>query len=257
MHEPIDIKELIPPGTYLEELRHPGGDKSKTKKMELAVFKEHRFSFFFWNRWMEQIENVDRQPDLVTIDWHRDIAPPSDSEKVGLKNLDLSNQAEVAKFAWSGLDAHNDSHILSAAVLNMIGDIYLLKNYGNYQESSYKDNFSNVHWVYEYHSPETFKEAVFSKVSSQVILDIDLDYFVRNKVEAHQLQDVEVCTTKEISEFMEGNADLFRFLFPRLAGITIATEPRYCGGLIKSNRILEALLDSFFTPEFQWRHLQI
>lgn len=256
MHEPIDFPDLIPPGTYLEEIQHPSGIKSK--KMELAIFNEHRFSFYFWNRWREAMQTNKKvgPPDLITIDWHRDLAPPSQSEKEGLNHLDLSNHAEVARFSWSVLDNHSDSHILSAAYLNLIGDIYLLKNYGTYQKSVCKDTFSNTHQVFEFHSQEDFKETVLSKDFSQVCLDIDLDYFVKNKVGVHQLQDVEAYANREISEFMECNSKLFDHLFPKLTGITIATEPRYCGGIMQSNRILKAILNSLFTPDLQWRHLQ-
>lgn len=254
MHEPIDFPDLIPPGTYLEEIRHPSGDRSK--KMEMAIFKEHRFSFYFWNRWHKIATENKRPPDLITIDWHRDMAPPSDSEKEGLTNLNLSNLAEVAKFTWSGLDVHNDSHLLAAAFLNLIGDVYLLKNYGTYQESSYIDNFSNTHHIYEYHVQDDFLEATLTKDFTQVLLDIDLDFFIKNKVEAHQMQEVEVSTDQEITEFMQLHSDLFHHLFPKLRGITIATEPRYCGGILQSNRILEAFLNCWFSSGLQWKHLR-
>jgi len=254
MHEHPDTEILIPPGTYLEKVPHPNGTSSKS--MEVAIFTEHRFAFYFWNRWLRDLSDSRKPPCLLTIDWHRDLAPPSDSEKEELKNLDLTRQEEVAKFVWSQMDTHNDSHLLSAAYLNLIDDVFLLKNYGERQQSSFIDRQSNRHQIFECCSFADLQESVLDKGSNTFFLDIDLDFFIRDKVAAHQLQEVTTYSNEEISELIDNASPLFTYLYDRLRGITIATEPRYCGGILKSNRILDAVLGSLFTPDMQWKHLQ-
>lgn len=254
MHEHPDTEILIPPGTYLEKVPHPDGTSSKS--MEVAIFTEHRFAFYFWNRWLRDLNDNREPPCLLTIDWHRDMAPPSESEKKDLKNLDLTRQQEVARFVWSRMDTHNDSHLLSAAYLNLVGDVFLLKNYGERQHSTFIDCHSNRHQIFEYGSFTDLQEAVLDKGGDVFFLDVDLDFFIRNKVAAHQLQEVATYSDEEISALINNESPLFTYLYDRLAGITIATEPRYCGGILKSNRILDAVLGSLFTPDMQWKHLQ-
>lgn len=253
MHEHPDIVDLIPPGTYLETIAHPNGDASKT--MELAIFKEHRFAFYLWSRWMQDFDGLPQPPALVTIDWHRDLAPPSDSERNALDRLDLSDGEQVARFIWSGLDPHNDSHLLSAAYLNLIGDVFLLKNYGEEQEISYIDCFENVHNIFEYTSYKNFENSVTARENTSLFLDIDLDFFIKGKVVSHQLKEITPYNNDEIAEIIDNSSPLFKHLYSCLEGITIATEPRYCGGIIKSIHILEVVLERLFTPELQWKHL--
>jgi len=250
MHEHPDVVKLMPPGTYLENLEHPSGD---SRNVELAVFKEHRFAFYFWNRWTNKLKPKLSPPTLVTIDWHRDLAPPSAVEKEALENLDLSDQNEVSKFIWSGLDTHNDSHVLSAAYLNIIGDIILLKNYGESAETKFEDRFGNTHSVFEFKSYEAFEKTVLSQKPGGCYLDIDLDFFVKGKVLSHQLEEVTTYSEGEISDIIDIDSPLFEHLCQGLEGITIATEPRYCGGILKSNRILETVLGQLFTDELQWK----
>ena len=166
MHEHPDVANLMPPGTYLEEIAHPG-DKSKT--IELAIFKEHRFAFYFWNRWSFDLPDSSKPPTLITIDWHRDFAPPSSGEQEKLNKLNLSDPEEVAKFIWSGLDTHNDSHLLSAAYLNIIDDVILLKNYGDQAENTYVDSDGNNHMISEFKLFESFEK--------QYLLAIPTDTF--------------------------------------------------------------------------------
>ncbi len=243
---------MMPPGTYLEQLPHPGGEEPK--ELEIAIFKEHRFAFYFWNRWKE-FGNRDSAPSLATIDWHRDLAPPSAKARDELDELDLSDPKEIAEFMWSDLDTHNDSHLLSAAYLNLVGDVCLLKNYGTPQESDFTDSYGNRHRIREFTNLRDFEDGVLKKDGAW-ILDIDLDFFVKGKVQSHQLKDVHIYGDREIGEVIDGESPLFRHLFPRLEGITIATEPRYCGGILKSNHILKMALRQLLTEDLRWKHLE-
>lgn len=62
---------------------------------------------------------------------------------------------------------------------------------------------------------------------------------------------------------------LMQWIFQRLQGITIATEPEHTGGLLKSNKLLSLINNIWFKPslftsrpgkwdkETQWKHLRI
>ena len=41
---------IEPPGVLRQILSHPAND---TEVIELAVFQEHRYAFFYWNKWMQ------------------------------------------------------------------------------------------------------------------------------------------------------------------------------------------------------------
>ncbi len=58
-----------------------------------------------------------------------------------------------------------------------------------------------------------------------------------------------------IQEIINPNKDFFQYLLKHLEGITLATEPRYCGGVRNSNHILKIILDQLFTQEMKWKHL--
>lgn len=251
MHEDPDVENLMPPGTYLESITHP---EDRSRKIELAVFKEHRFAFYFWNRWTAKLPDKSEPPTLITIDWHRDLAPPSASEKKNLKKLKLSHHDKVAKFIWSGLDTHNDSHLLSAAFLNIIGDVILLKNYGEQIENTYVDNEGNEHRISEFKSYSNFEEAVIAHNAERYFLDIDLDFFVKGKVVSHQLQEVTPYSEQEIAEIVDSGSPLFKHLYANLEGLTIAAEPRYCGGILKSNQLMKIVLEQLFTQDLRWKH---
>lgn len=252
MHEHPDVVNLMPPGTYLEVLEHPSGDSSES--VEMAIFKEHRFAFYFWNRWTNKLTGQSA-PTLITVDWHRDLAPPSGNEKRALEHLDLSNEDKVSEFIWSELNTHNDSHLLSAGYLNIIGDIILLKNYGDPSEDEYRDSFGNRHCIREFKRYKNFENAVIADKSKQVYLDLDLDFFIKGKVYSHQTEEVTPYSRDEIAGIINPESLLFKHLFRKLEGITIATEPRYCGGILKSHSILEGVLQQLLTDEMKWKHL--
>lgn len=253
MHEHPDVINLMPPGTYIEDLAHPSGQENET--IELAIFKEHRFAFYFWNRWTRRLNSGGSPPSLLTIDWHRDLATPSESELKSLEKLDLSDEEIVAQYVWSKLDTHNDSHLLSACHLNLLNDVILLKNYGRTERETYIDRAGDSHTILECADYQTFEKEVLNHKNDHYILDIDLDYFVKEKVFSHQLEDVTTYRQEEIRKIIDNQSPLFEYLFPRLLGITIATEPRYCGGILKSNRLLEGVLSELLTDQLQWKHL--
>lgn len=237
--------------THEYKLAHPGGNRRD--EIELAIFRDHRFSFYYWMKWARKSDGA--PPALVTIDWHRDLAPPSEADQKALDRISEAGLPEIWRFTETELDPHNDAQVLSAAWLNLIGDIVLLKNYGMKQEETCSDRNGDMHRILEFEIYESFSAEILSRDDHRIYLDIDLDYFVKNKVAPHQRKDVRLYADKEIREIINPDNKLFRYLFNRIEGITIATEPRYCGGIGNSSHLLKVVLERLFTPGMDWKHL--
>ena len=55
-----NLYHIEPPGALREILSHP---INESQAIELAVFQEHRFAFFYWNKWIR--ENVSSNPPCL------------------------------------------------------------------------------------------------------------------------------------------------------------------------------------------------
>lgn len=60
----------------------------------------------------------------------------------------------------------------------------------------------------------------------------------------------------DVHKLLSANNPTISWIFKRLAGITIATEPEFCGGLKKSNYFLRIIEDLYFTPSLFYKELQ-
>ncbi len=66
---------------------------------------------------------------------------------------------------------------------------------------------------------------------------------------------------KDILSLLDANSDLMKWIFERMKGMTIATEPKWCGGLSNSNKIYNILDTALFHPQLfskraVWKHLK-
>lgn len=241
-----------PPGCYVTIIEQP---RSEDESMEVAVFSEHRFAFFYWTRWTKRFSSA--PPDLVSLDYHTDTAPPCADVQHALSQLDLSNETQVALAAWLDLHPHNDSHILSAAYLNLIGDIYVLQKQGDALEpEEFTDVNGNVHVIYVFETEEDLIAALRVASSPDVYFDVDIDFFTHYADDAEEHVPVPV---KEVRAVLDTNGPLLRWVLPRVRGMTIALEPEYCGGLRGSHGLFNAVDDLLFFPglgrgDCAWRH---
>lgn len=213
------------------------------RQFPIAVFDEHRYAFYFWQQWTYCRNSHQAQSDpplLVTIDWHRDFAPPDDYKSL-LKQLDFSSRIAVADFADQQLADYNDEQILASCWINTIGDVILLKNYGTEQSDHVIDRFGNNHKIWEFRQYNTFEKTICQRSDTTVFLDIDLDFFIQNKVAPHQKKGVKPYENQQIKKIVNPAAPMFQHLSKKLKGITIAKEPRYCGGAKNSERIFEVV----------------
>lgn len=256
MYDNIDPRSCNPPGTFLRTVPHPGGDD---RSIEKAVIMEHRFAFFFWMKWRNQLHNNEwlqqTAPTLVTIDWHRDLAPVPDDQKEKLQQIEQQNLSDVANYVWAQFEQTNDGHILCAAWLNLIGDIVLLQNTTQYQESTFTDMNGNEHQIYEIQDYGQFTDLMQQRKDQNVFFDIDLDYFIHGKGSSQYSENFQRYTDDEIKAVIDHRNPVFRQILPQIDGITIAQEPGYCGGIINSCHIMNVVHGQLFDEQGRWRHL--
>lgn len=232
--------------------------------IELGVFNFHRFAFYFWAKWANhKKDNI--VPDLITFDWHQDLSYPEDVEKEWLAKLDASNLFEVSFYSWAKLHPLNDNHIVSAAYLNLIGDIYVVckqTHHGKVDEGvkEFKDIHGNIHHIKKFEYYENLMKFVEAKKIEQIYFDIDLDYFTIENSTSNDKQYFTYMKDKEIKEMFSLENPLMQWVIKRIKGMTIALEPEHTGGINKSMKyysLLEKLFfnGSVFRWQTTWKHL--
>jgi hypothetical protein len=78
----------------------------------------------------------------------------------------------------------NDSHILSAAYLDIINDVWILCRQGTF-ESHWEDQYiedykGKKHTIRKFKTEEALREALLLSDVQDTFFDIDLDYFTLN-----------------------------------------------------------------------------
>jgi hypothetical protein len=229
----------------------------------IGIVFEHRFAFFYWALYSRGQGNP--RPVLVTLDSHNDVGVPSDVIPNDLDNLDISNRTELGFFVWTRLRRLNDSHIRPALYLDFFSDVYALLNKDKDSQEflpnrpivQQKDASGGLHRVHFYREADDLLKAV--PKDRLVFLDIDLDFFAMKNPEGNsKLGSESLRPETEIRSFLSLKGSFMQPLFPRLVGLTIALEPRYCGGLMNSLHILEILNEEFLdgtlcTDTCKWR----
>lgn len=251
---------IIPPGAYKEILTHPNGGGAA---VELAVFQQHRFALFFWAQWTNK-RSTPEPPCLVSIDWHQDLCYPGEIEQGWLNQLDVHNEQEVAGFCWATLSGNNDDHVLAAAYLNLVGNIYVHCRQGigsEWEDEQLVDKFGNTHLVKKFRTVEALQAFLHTSDERAVYFDLDLDYFAIKEAYGKKVKRTNYMTPEEISTMLAADAPLMNWVFERLAGFTLATEPEHCGGLLKSNELLDTIDRLYFKPGLlskncNWKHLR-
>jgi hypothetical protein len=252
-----DDQYINPPGTDYSIIASPNGTNNA---MEVALMKEHRFAFYYWFKWAK-IKGFDEPPSLVSIDWHQDLCAPCEIEKEELNNLDLQSFLKVARYSWEGLNPLNDGHILSAAYLNLVGNVYVLcKQYIHEPVSEFNDKYGNTHIVYCFSDKSDLVAALEMSNEGSIYLDIDLDYFTESTDPCGGGESLTIMSKTQIESVIDPTSDLMEWCFRRMQGMTIATEPKFCGGLKNSNFIFDSIDSKLFSSpligsKVEWSHL--
>lgn len=232
-----------PPNSIESILSRPYNDY---ECLELAVFNHHRFAFYYWVQWYLK-KRI--RPDLISFDWHQDLAYPDEGDKNELMNLDINNPFEVSFYSWARLNSLNDNHIMAAVYRNLLGNIYVVckqKDLHENDDEELEDYQGNKHLVRKFKDSQSLLIVLAKESISEVYLDIDLDYFTIENSSTNDKQRYTYMNQKKIREIFNPSGELMRWIFERLQGFTIAMEPEYTGGIEKSLRFLVLLENLFF-----------
>ena len=250
-----------PANSYYQILRHPSGDLNKS--IELALINEHRFSFYYWIKW--NLKNkVKLIPDLVTFDWHQDLAYPNDNDIEELKILDLKNPFEISCFSWARLNPLNDNHILSATYLNQIKDIWVVckqNHFSDWNDEQIVDLYNNIHKIRKFPDKDSLYNKLRESKITNLYFDIDIDYFTIENSTSNDKHKFTYMKNKEIENIFSLDSDFMQWIFDRMDGFTIALEPEHTGGVSKSLKYLTLLNKIFFNGDIlhwncEWKHLK-
>lgn len=256
-----EYSNSTPANSEYQILGHPSGNLSKS--IELALFNEHRFAFYYWLKWNLK-KDFKIVPDLITFDWHQDLAYPCETIKSELENLDLNNKFEISFFSWARLNSLNDDHILAATYLNQLNDIWVVckqNHFSDWDDEEIIDFRGNKHTIRKFPNKDRlFEQLVNSKISN-VYLDIDLDYFTIENSTSNDKQKFTYMRKKEIEDTFSIDSDFMKWLFQRIDGFTIALEPEHTGGISKSLKYLSLLNKILFEGailhwDCNWKHLK-
>lgn len=207
---------IEPSGVTRQILSHP---INETEAIELAVFQEHRYAFFYWNKWMRRNKSA-KPPCLVSLDWHQDLCYPCETEREWLDKLVLESDAEVSLFSWAKLNGLNDGHILSAAYLNLTGNTYVhcRQELGQdtWRDEELIDIYGNRHVIKKFKTHKDLQDALLSSSEASVFFDIDLDFFsVKNGLSDGSFE-FTYLQEKEIRTMLDKDNPLIHWVFERL-----------------------------------------
>lgn len=236
---------IRPPGCYYDILQHPSG---ANRAVEVAVVQDHRFAFFFWLKWKNRLGTNHAPPALVSLDWHEDLTAPAESECEDLQVLDQHDYREAAFFCWDKLNPLNDGHILAAAFLDLVGDIFVVRKQHGTNSESFYDSSGKPHYIHCFDSIGDLLSSNALRAQNSVFFDIDLDYFTESPEPCGGGKNVTLVSAEDIAQALHPNGELLSWIHPRLEGMTIATEPEFCGGFINSNNLFATVTGALFEP---------
>jgi len=229
------------------------------KQIPLFLFKNHRMSFYYWCKMKKEL-GVSDGFFVVTMDYHNDLAEISPELKDKALKLDLNDLLKVERFAKNKLGRRNDDYIFAAMEAGLVNDILIISPDPSIPKD-YTDSRSVKHNIFHCLSPDDLggprglltdsapkrnKEIITSigfprKKSSNIILDIDLDYFTYS----HNVRSY-VMDRNNIKDIFSDDS-LIWWIRGQARAITIAKEYTCRGGAKNSRRILNALWKFFLS----------
>ncbi len=116
-----------------------------------------------------------------------------------------------------------------------------------------------THLIRCYESVEELTKTISGQEHCSVILDIDLDYFTESPDPCGGGEQLQLVSDDEIQACLDPASPFMSWILPRMVGMTIATEPEFCGGLMNSNHLFNVVCGMLFDPPLLshkagWRH---
>ncbi len=240
-----------PPNSYEVSLYHP---VDSNRHASVALTHEHRYALWFWANWANS-----SSPDVFSLDWHLDLAEPEKETQQAFQDFENLKKDDRTYYIWRYMSPYNDSHLLTAAWLGIIGNVWLVYKQRMRALDSIIDRLGNRHYIYKFRSlAEAIKHYKQHSQNRGVIWDIDLDYFTNSPEFIGGGDNVNRISDAEIARIVGPHAELPSVLLPHLIGLTIATEPFFCGGIKTMTQILNQVDEMLFTPSLlhhrcRWR----
>jgi hypothetical protein len=259
-------ERLDPPGC--EAVQVDAFGDSRRGRVTIGVVPDHRFAFFYWARY-RQGETVRKRvapykpPVLVTVDFHDDVGRSCDFSRKELLSIDCGDEKGLALFCWCRLRGVNDGQIAPALSLDFFSDVYVLlkqnrklRRNDRSQAAYTKEDLSGKGHSVRYFDRTAELVAALRDDGRPVFLDVDLDYFTR--AQAKELGAEKLVGRRAIRRLFSLKGGLMPLVLPRLVGMTIALEPRYCGGFAQSLKALDVLNRELFggrlgTDDCRWK----
>jgi len=253
LNNPVGQGWIDPPGCETEYASLPTGDKGCCN---IGIVSEHRFAFYYWA--LQSIEARTPRPILLSLDSHDDVGVPDEVVPDDLDNLRIRDRIELGLFCWLRLRSLNDGHIRPALYLNFFSDAYILLNKDEKpSDEQQRDRAGLTHTIKYYNDMDRVLKDLPPHLP--IFLDIDLDFFAKENSNAESRHGSELLKENpEIKSILSLKGPFMMPLLHRIVGLTVALEPKYCGGLRNSLHVLEILNHEFFndtlcTDSCKWR----
>ncbi len=119
----------------------------------------------------------------------------------------------------------------------------------------------NTHRIKKFKTLKDIEQHLLITTENQVYFDIDLDFFTINNPYSGKGNKFTYMTKQQIVNLLSVDTPFIQWIFKRLVGFTIATEPKHCGGILQSNKILDTINMIYFKPDIftencNWRHMK-
>lgn len=210
----------------------------------LFLISIERLFFRHWARWRGKSNT--KPPILVTLDRHSDYSGyPEELTLKKLRNMKRKDMKQLSLITWQSLCKENDDHIMAAAYMNFVSDIYVLEKSlpGDILNicEDHPDRNNNVHRLVVQGNIDSLISVFQNNVTpgSPVYLDIDLDFFTTEG----DYGKFTVDSCQEIISVLKKIEQLIVDYSCKVCGITIALEPAHCGSIKNSHNILR-IVDS-------------
>ncbi len=238
---------------------------------DILVFDDHRTSLGVIYEASKLGMFGEQIPNLVTFDYHEDCCDAGKQsellKKIGVENLMDATSRQFWSFVEFDLSKVDDDWIAAAQELNLVKDVTIIGNEANHnvdnnevivdESGNQHRRFSIPHLSFSLGNRGCLGDSMLKEPYYQAIrdtfqikngrfdnapvypyvLDIDLDCFTGEIREKTMRWPEQVF----FNEFM-GNHKTRRFLtalIERASFVTISREPRCCGGMGESNKILQ------------------
>jgi hypothetical protein len=231
-----------------------------TKDKPIYLCEHHEMAFYYWCKAKKEMK-IDDPFFLVTIDAHTDLQSWGlrlDFRKE-INELDLNDLERIEELvarprgSRKNIVAYMQSRV--AMETGLVGDV-LIVSPEIPNEEIYEDLSKRAHRIFHCLHPNRLKDLLVKNevlrksigydknVNSNLILDIDLDFFTyldQQKV-AHVLKE------REFREIFSSDSPLW-WIHENAKLITISEEPYWCGGKDNSEHIFKSLETYFLEKQ--------